>query len=166
MTSDEFHTLYQGVQPYLRSFAMRLTANEADAQDLMQETLARAFAQKNQFCLGTNFRAWTTAIMRNFFIAEYRKNKARKNKPIHAFNHTCNEAPSNLMLQELQGMLEALSDIQRISFDLFYNGFTYDEIAKKLKVPIGSVKSRIFFARRKLKKMIMKNYGESHLLTA
>lgn len=168
MTTTEFHSHYQDVQQYLHAFALKLTTNEEDAKDLQQETLFRAFAHKNQFRPGTNFKAWVTTIMRYAFISDYRKKKIRKDAPVslHAFDHSANEAPSSLMLQELYGLLGILSEVQRTCFDLFFEGFTYDEIAQKLNVPIGSIKSRIFFARKKLKGMIKRNYGEEHLLSA
>lgn len=166
MTTTEFHSHYEAVHHKLYAFAMKLAGNKADADDLMQETLMKAFAKKNQFRLGTNFKAWATTIMRNSFISEYRKKKARNTHSLYPCNYVLNEAPSSLMLQELCGMVKTLNDVQRTPFDLFFNGFTYEEIAQKLKLPMGTVKSRIFFARKTLKKLVGRNYGETYSLVA
>lgn len=166
MTTTEFHSHYEAVHHKLYAFAMKLTANKANADDLMQETLMKAFAQRNQFRLGTNFKAWAATIMRNSFINEYRKKKARRIDPAHHCSYVLNEAPSSLMLQELCGMVKTLSDVQQTPFDLFFHGFTYEEIAQKLKIPMGTVKSRIFFARKTLKKLVGRNYGETYSLVA
>ncbi|MEZ4960637.1 MAG: RNA polymerase sigma factor [Saprospiraceae bacterium] len=156
------------------SFAMRLTRNKDDARDLMQETTMRAFASRFKFEEGTNFKAWITTIMRNAYINEYRKQKTRhkltqalnSNTSSLNFDAVQNSGPSTIMLKELSDMLDNLGDIHRIPFQMFFNGYEYIEIAEILGLPMGTVKSRIFFARKKMKAMIRYQFGSESLLCA
>ncbi|MEM6321943.1 MAG: sigma-70 family RNA polymerase sigma factor [Bacteroidota bacterium] len=174
MTTTEFNDRYQALENLLFAFAMKLTKNRVNAQDLMQETLCRAYKNRNRFKEGTNFKAWITTIMRNNFINDYRKQRTR-NK-VEAPIEDCGYFVENksvdgntnsiMMMKELNGMVNNLSDNLRIPFTMFFDGYHYDEIATQLNVPIGTIKSRIFFARKKLRAMIKSNYGTIHLRRA
>ena len=174
MTTLEFNAKYQPLKDLLFAFAMKLTRNQFDTQDLMQETLCRAFKNKDRFTLGTNFKAWITTIMRNNFINDYRKMKTRNRveAPIEDFGYFVENksvegnANSLIMMKELTNILNNLSEDFRKPFIMFKDGFHYNEIAEKMNIPIGTVKSRIFFARKKLKGMIRSQYGNNVLLRA
>ena len=71
-----------------------------------------------------------------------------------------NSASSNILMDELKGMIESLEDSIKIPFEMHYQGFKYQEIADELELPLGTVKSRIFFARRALKEMIQNQFGD------
>ena len=167
MTTVEFNERYQPLEDLLFAFAMKLTRNKVNAQDLMQETLCRAYKNRDRFAMGTNFKAWITTIMRNNFINDYRKQRTRNRveAPIEDFSYfvenksVSGNAHSIIMMKELNGMLDKLSANFREPFVLFYDGWHYDEIAQTMGIPIGTVKSRIFFARKKLKAMIQEQYG-------
>lgn len=162
MSTIEFNSYFDNLQPKLLPFAYRLTNNVDDAKDLIQETALRAYNNKEKFEVGTNFRAWVTTIMRNTFINIYRKkkNRATSSEPTDSYvfvneNHAVdNSAHSNMMLLELDGIMSSLDYIYRKPFLLFYEGFKYEEIAENMNLPIGTVKSRIFFARQKLMETI------------
>jgi RNA polymerase sigma-70 factor (ECF subfamily) len=175
MTTLKFsHSLAQ-IQSLLFAFAMKLHGNNReDSNDLYQETAMRAFASKERFEEGTNFRAWTTTIMRNCFINEYRKRRTRNqveqpledNSEFSVRRAVCNEAGTIIMMKELRTMLDNMDDAHRVPFEMFFSGFEYQEISEQLKLPMGTVKSRIFFARKKMKGMIQDSYGVDYFRRA
>ncbi len=170
MTTVEFKSQYNQLEDLLFAFAMKLTRNYDRAKDLMQETVANAYANRDRFKMGTNFKAWMTTIMRNAFINDYRKIRKRNQveQPIEDVayaveNKTINQkADSIIMMKELNAILNTLKDDHRIPFWMYFQGYQYNEIADQLDLPIGTVKSRIFFARKKLKKKINADYSFMH----
>jgi len=168
MTSMEFNTKLSTLQSLLHSFAYNLTKNMEDAKDLYQETAFRALSNRDKFQQGTNFKAWMFTIMKNIFINNYRKkikantildttdNQYYLNSGSHA---TGNGAETNIMLKELNGMIDGLDDSIKVPFMMHFEGYKYQEIADELDLPLGTVKSRIFFARKELKDKILSNYG-------
>ena len=174
MTILKFNHNLAQIQRLLFAFAMKLTSNREDAKDLYQETVMRAFASKNRFEEGTNFKAWTTTIMRNCFINEYRKRRTRNliEQPLEDNAEFCvkqavrNDAGTIIMMKELRVMLDEMDEAHRVPFEMFFDGFEYQEIADKLNLPMGTVKSRIFFARKKMKDAIHKSYGVEYFRRA
>lgn len=168
MTVNQFNTRYEGMREYLFGFAMTMTKNHDRSADLMQETVLRAFRAKEQYRENTNFKAWITTIMRNTFINQYRKQKTRRHinddaeKIDFSRNYVTNKdiAVSSLTLQELHAMLADLPDIYQVPFTMFYRGYQYAEIAEHLELPLGTVKSRIYFARQKMKAKIEDKFGD------
>jgi len=168
MTSVEFNTRLSGLTTILHSFAYNLTKNVEDAKDLYQETAFRALFNRDKFQPDTNFKAWMFTIMKNIFINNYRK-KLKSNTVldttdnqyyINSGSHaTGNAAEGVIMLKELNGMVDALDESIKIPFLMHFEGFKYQEIADELDLPLGTVKSRIFFARKALKDKILSSYG-------
>lgn len=168
MTSFEFNNRLTQLQTLLHSFAYNLTKSTEDAKDLYQETTYRALSNRDKFQQGTNFKAWMFTIMKNIFINNYRKkikantildttdNQFYLNSGSHA---TANAAESGILLKELNGFIQDLDPNTRTPFLMHFEGYKYQEIADHLDLPLGTVKSRIFFARKELKKKIMANYG-------
>ena len=158
LSVQEFNSRFDLLRTPLYSFAYSLTQNREDAQDLVQETNFRAFQHLNRFSKDTNFRAWVVVIMRNAFINEYRKKKRRGMyletiEPKHdVVMQISNTAISDLTMNEIRTILNQLDDTFRVPFLMFYNGYKYEEIASHLDIPLGTVKSRIFFARKKMKR--------------
>lgn len=171
MTTPEFHTHYEGVEGLLKAYALKLTANTVDAKDLVQETAAKAFASKNKFEPGTNFKAWIMTIMRYSFLGEARKSSTRARlERLHrddlmpeSRGVVVNDALSSITVKELHDMLHALSLELYEPFDLYSRGFAYREIAVQLGLPIGTVKSRIHFARKKLMNLLRSNYEKEYV---
>lgn len=167
LSKTSFSDLFTQYHRYLFSFALKLTKRKEDAEDLIQETMMRAFRNKSKFEVGTNFKAWSATIMRNTFINGYRKKKRRNmyKEPIdkHAYSleidPSYNKGIDELQLEDLKLVLNAIGESYSKPFMLFYKGFQYDEIAEQMNIPIGTVKSRIFFARRKMREGIEKLYG-------
>ena len=152
----------------LQAFALRLTKNTSEAEDLYQETVLLALKNKNKFKGGTNFSAWIKTIMRNTFINNYRKKKRFMKYLSYKINTYLsdtlplakNEGESDVIMGELFTIIDGLDEKFRIPFLMFYQGYAYEEIAKNLNLPLGTVKSRIFFARKHLKKAYHVYYGE------
>ncbi len=167
MSSIEFNNQFNQLSTLLHSFAYNLTKNMEDAKDLYQETAFRAISNKDKFRPGTNLKAWLFTIMKNIFINNYRK-KSKANTIVDSTdnmyyinsgkNTIRNKGESNIMMKELWYMVGDLEDGIRIPFVMHYEGFKYQEIAEHLELPLGTVKSRIFFARKELKKVIHRRY--------
>lgn len=173
MTTLEFNTKFNGLTSSLNSFAYNLTKNVEDAKDLFQETAIRAMTNKDKFRSGTNLKAWLFTIMKNIFINNYRK-KIKKNTIIDTTDNmfflnsgsatVSNDAGRNILMQELETMIDSLEDNIKEPFLMHYIGHKYQEIADKLELPLGTVKSRIFFARKELKRKIKSQYGDFNLV--
>ncbi len=168
MSKVEFNKSLNTLTPSLKSFALNLTKDSEDAKDLYQETAFRAITNREKFKAGTNLKAWLFTIMKNIFINNYRK-KSKVSTIIDSTNNMYylnssdtainNGAGTNLMMDELGGMINSLDDSIRVPFEMHYTGFKYQEIADQLELPLGTVKSRIFFARKELKSQIQRQYG-------
>ncbi|WP_020570207.1 RNA polymerase sigma factor [Neolewinella persica] len=163
MTNQEFTLRTKELNNLLFAFALRLTRSRQDAEDLMQETAIRAYKYRHNFTKGTNFKSWISTIMRNTFINIYRKNKTRRHlnhtsdeitDNVEVKNIVANSGEQNLRVEEMTRMLNSMGDIYAIPFLMFYKGYEYQEIATQLNIPIGTVKSRIFSARVKMKQML------------
>jgi RNA polymerase sigma-70 factor (ECF subfamily) len=159
MTALEFNHQLISLEDKLGRFALSLTANREDAKDLLQETMLKAITYRDQFVQYTNLKAWTYTIMKNTFINNYRRN-IRQNttfdntKDLYFLNQnkdTQHVTPdSAYSAQEINRVIDNLDDGFRIPFKMHTEGYKYKEIAQKLDLKIGTVKSRIFFTRKKL----------------
>ena len=165
MTAIEFNHQLLSHEESLFRFAYSLTKNKDDARDLLQETLLKALVYKDHFAEDTNMRAWSFTIMRNAFINGYRLN-VRKNTAFdnatelnfHSQNRDTKHIlpDSTYAAKELSKIISNLEDMYKVPFVLHTEGFKYKEISEKLNVNLGTVKSRIFFARKKLMNAIEK----------
>lgn len=152
---------------FLTTFAIHLTKNSDDAKDLVQDTIYKALKHQSKFAEGSNLKAWLTTILKNSFINNYRKLKRRTQldfeNPIIS-NNEFNKGESNFLLKEIQSEINKLDSEYRIPFLLAFDGFKYDEIAENLNIPLGTVKSRIFNARRILKEKLFSLYPKDIIL--
>lgn len=162
MTASDFNYLVIAHSEHLRPYAANLTKNPEDANDLYQETMLRALLNKDKYEFGTNLKAWLYTIMRNIFINAYRRNKrfskvdSETANEIVINNHRTvdNDGWSNLRLSEIKAAIDNLPNLFRLSFELYYTGYKYQEIAEVLCEPLGTIKSRIHFARKILVKQL------------
>ncbi len=159
MTAVEFNYQLTNLSSNLERFALSLTSNSEDAKDLLQETFAKAITYRDKFEENTNLKAWTFTIMKNTFINNYRRNvKANTtfdNTDDLYYLNLNNESESHTpdteySVKEIQKSIEELTDEFRLPFIMHTQGYKYKEIAEKLNLKIGTVKSRIFFTRKKL----------------
>jgi len=168
MSTLEFQTKFDQMSQVLHSFAYNLTKNGEEAKDLFQETAFRALTNRDKFRPGTNFKAWLFTIMKNIFINNYRK-RVKANTIFDSTdndyyinsgsNVVLNGSESKIMMKELWRMINELDESIRIPFVMHYEGYKYQEIADDLDLPLGTVKSRIFFARKALKEKIEFRYA-------
>jgi RNA polymerase sigma factor (sigma-70 family) len=165
MSTLEFNQMLLNNTEFLKPFAITLTRDTEAAKDLVQETMYRALANKDKYNVGTNIKAWLYTIMRNIFINNYR----RKAKQSTIFDSTPNEfllnlnqgavandAVAKINLKEVQEAIHHLPEIFRNPFLLYFDGFKYHEIADMLGEPLGTIKSRIHFARKLLKNQLQR----------
>lgn len=166
MSTVEFNQMLVSNTDFLKPFAFTLTRDNETAKDLLQETMFRALANKEKYNVGTNIKAWLYTIMRNIFINNYRRrvkqNTIFDSTPNDFFINyqqatVSNDAEGSLKLKEIQNALHQLPDIFKNPFMLYFEGFKYHEIAEALGEPLGTIKSRIHFARKLLKEQISRN---------
>ena len=150
---------------YLRPFAVTLTKDQETAKDLLQETMFRALSNHDKYSVGTNIKAWLYTIMRNIFINNYRRKSKQNtifdNSPndfLLDYNQSAvaNEAESNIRIKYINAAIHNLPSIFKQPFMLYFEGYKYHEIADMLQEPLGTIKSRIHFARKLLKTQINK----------
>lgn len=164
MSVAEFNQMLVLHSDFLKPFAISLTKDLDTARDLLQETMYRALANKEKYSVGTNIKAWLYTILRNTFINDYRR-KVKRNQVLQQTpSHGLPEAGVSLFtadgsmgLKEVWTMVRELPDIFRNPFILYFEGYKYHEIAQMLNEPLGTIKSRIHFARKLLKAQIERN---------
>lgn len=163
MTQVQFNNALMSLSDKLHYYALSLTSDSERANDLLQETFLKALTYRDKFAQNTNFKAWVYTIMKNTFINEYRRNVKTKN----TFEGSTNDyhiaytkdkvypGPDSMYSsREISRSIQELEDDYRIPFTMFLEGFKYKEIADELNLPLGTVKSRIFFTRKKLEKTL------------
>ena len=160
MTKVQFNLYYKNNVIALRNFARKLANSSADAEDLFQEATLKAFRGMHTFKQGNSFKSWAFTILKNTFVTKYHKRKKRNMVStavedlafaIDVQHSIRNNALSNIRLQEIYDCIEDLSGKSKRPFLMYVNGYQYNEIADALHIPIGTVKSRINYARTKLK---------------
>lgn len=163
MSSKNFQTKLLDLQSNLLNFAYLLTSNRDDAYDLLQDTTLKALDNKDKYVDNVNFKGWVFTIMRNIFINNYRKvvRSATIIDQTEDLYHLSLPQDSGLetpegsfAAQEITAAINTFSDDYRIPFSMHVAGYKYNEIADKMGLPLGTVKSRIFFARQKLQVML------------
>ena len=161
MTAIQFQEKILSIQKNMYSFAMLLTANRYDAEDLLQETTLRVLDNQEKYVDNVNFKGWVLTIMRNIFINNYRKELRSQivvdhTGDLHHLNASGDSRWGNpeetMTIKEIRFTINSLSDDLKIPFSMFLDGYKYNEISDKLALPLGTVKSRIFFARRELQR--------------
>ncbi|MCM1067553.1 MAG: sigma-70 family RNA polymerase sigma factor [Muribaculaceae bacterium] len=158
-SSTTFQTNLMNLQSNMLNFAYMLTSNRDDAYDLLQDTTLKALDNQDKYAEGTNFKGWVFTIMRNLFINNYR----RASRAAMMVDTTDNLYHLNLSqdsgiespeesygVQEITAAIAEFAEEYRVPFSMHVAGYKYNEIAEKMGLPLGTVKSRIFFARKKL----------------
>lgn len=159
MTEIEFQYKLISFQEPLLRLAYSLTSDGEDAKDLLQETFLKALKYCDKFVNESNFKGWICTIMRNTFINSYHRSLRYNtycdhSKSLQMQNELCasgaEDPHSKYVSKELRKMIDSLDESIRLPFKMHQEGFKYKEIALALTLNIGTVKSRIFVARRKL----------------
>lgn len=163
MSSKKFQTKLLGLQSNLLNFAYLLTSNRDDAYDLLQDTTLKALDNEDKYVENVNFKGWVFTIMRNIFINNYRKGVRSatiidQTEDLYHLNlpqESGFETPEgSIAAKEISSAINSFSDEYRIPFSMHVAGYKYNEIAEKMDLPLGTVKSRIFFARQRLQEML------------
>ena len=148
-----------GMQKRLFNFAYSLTMNRDDAQDLLQSTSLKVLNNQEKFVNNDNFSGWIFTIMRNIFINDYHSSSNKytvfDNEEGTIMNRYASnpgeETPdSTYTVKEINQAIKSLAEEYRIPFSLYLSGYKYQEIADRMNLPIGTVKSRIYASRQQL----------------
>jgi RNA polymerase sigma-70 factor (ECF subfamily) len=147
----------------LKSFTRKFTHDQEESSDLVQDTILKALIYKDKFTQDTNLRGWLFTIMRNTFINNYRKNQRAKTshdntKNLYFLNvedkHTFNCPDTRYEYHDIWKNINQLKDELLVPFKMHASGYKYQEIADHLDLPIGTVKNRIFHARKEIQKKL------------
>ena len=159
MGTAKFQNSLMNLQSNLLNFAYMLTSNRDDAYDLLQDTTLKALDNEDKYTDNTNFKGWVFTIMRNIFINNYRRAGRAATiidttENLYLLNMSQDsgmESPEGSFTSaEITEAINQLADEYSVPFSMHVQGYKYNEIAEKMNLPLGTVKSRIFFARKKL----------------
>lgn len=160
---EAFKKRLLGLQGNLLSFAYQLTTNREQAEDLLQDTTLKALDNEDKYADNTNFKGWIFTIMRNIFINNYRATVRRatvidQTEDLYHLNISqdsgLDSPDGSVTVKEISKAINSFSDEYRVPFTMHVAGYKYQEIAKEMNLPLGTVKSRIFFARQRLQTML------------
>ena len=161
MTAIEFTHQVAGMRSTLHRLTSRFTHDRDEALDLVQDTILKALTYRDKFREDTNLKGWLFTIMRNTFINGYRRRKRTRTAKDSSNDlfclsveelHTFNRPAERMEFKELLGSVDSVKEELRLPFTLHASGYKYHEIAKRLNIPIGTVKNRIFHARKAIQK--------------
>jgi RNA polymerase sigma-70 factor (ECF subfamily) len=157
MSTQEFNSLVLNNADGLKPFAITLTKDHEVAKDLCQETLCKAFTYRDKYEPGTNIKAWLFTIMRNIFINDYRRNNRKKlvmDTVKQSVSPYALSSEVSLRMKEINTAIYHLPAIFKKACLLYLHGYKYHEIALALNEPLGTIKSRIHFAKKLLQKQL------------
>lgn len=160
MEKVEFTQGILAIEQDLRRFAYKLTSDRDSANDLVQDCVLHALDNREKFTYTKNLKGWMYTLMRNIFVNNYR----RTIREMNLIDDTYTLGQQNMIEDEdserfastydiklLYRVIHSIPDDMKIPFQMFVAGFKYREIAEKLGLPMGTVKSRLFFIRKRLK---------------
>ncbi|MDE6480332.1 MAG: RNA polymerase sigma factor [Muribaculaceae bacterium] len=162
-SNNNFRTNLLNLQANLMSFAYQLTSDREQAADLLQDTTLKALDNEEKFTSDSNFKGWVMTIMRNIFINNYRRNVRQATivdttddlYHLNTSQESALETPEgSLSVKEITALINTFDDDFRVPFNMHVAGYKYSEIAEELGLPVGTVKSRIFFARKRLREQL------------
>lgn len=159
MTVTELTSRIASMRSSLLAFTNRFTYDREESLDLVQDTILKALTYRHKFKSDTNLKGWLFTIMRNTFINKYRRQKLIPTQydttdSLYYLNiedaHTFSSPEKNLHYKTLWELIEQVREEWRIPFKMYSSGYKYHEIAEHLKLPVGTVKNRIFHARKEI----------------
>lgn len=163
MESKTFQAKLIKLQSNMLNFAYIPTSNRDDAYDLLQDTTLKVLDNKDKYVDNVNFKGWVFTIMRNLFINNYRKivrsgTVLDLTDDLYHLNMPQNsgyESPEgSLASKEITAIINSFEDSYKVPFSMHIAGYKYAEIAEHTGLPLGTVKSRIFFARQRLQRAL------------
>ncbi len=148
------------LQGNMLQFARTLTSDRDESLDLLQETTLKVLTNKEKFTDDKNFKGWVLTIMKNIFINNYRRESRNQTVNDQTDNSFLLQTPVKssgfdtpegaYTMNEINKCINSFSEEYRLPFSMYVDGFKYHEIAEKIQIPVGTVKSRIFHARHRL----------------
>lgn len=163
MSAPDFYSSVASLQNTLKMYSVKFTKDDQESKDLIQETMLKALNNKDKFKENTNMKAWLFTIMRNTYINQY-NSKARKSNVVveddedmvrmSSVSRTNNTAEMNFALNDISSALNTLRPDFREVFQMFVDGYKYQEIADEKSMALGTVKSVIFLSRKALMKKL------------
>ena len=169
MVNNSFQTRLVALQSNLLNFAFMLTSNREDAYDLLQDTTLKALDNEEKYAENTNFKGWVFTIMRNIFINNYRRNvrsattldSTEDSYYLNLPQDSGLATPENsYAVHEIHDVINHFEDGYRVPFSMHVAGYKYAEIALHMGLPVGTVKSRIYYARQKLR-VLLRDYSSA-----
>lgn len=163
MKASQFQKKLLSMQENMMNFALTLTTNRDDAQDLLQETSLKVLGNREKYVDNRNFKGWVLTVMRNIFINNYHKvvrtqmivDQNADLYNLDVFNDSGLDTPDgSYQIQEITQAINSLNEELKVPFSMYVSGYQYNEIAEALHMPLGTIKSRIYFARQELKKQL------------
>ncbi|HEY3405544.1 MAG TPA: RNA polymerase sigma factor [Ohtaekwangia sp.] len=163
MTAVELTHQIASLRGTLQAFTRRFTRNREESHDLVQDTMLKALQYRDKFRDNTNLKGWLFTIMRNTFINGYRKNQRSRTshdstKDLYYLHvedeYTFNRPQESMEFKEIWRNMNAIKEELLIPFKMYTTGYKYEEIAKHLSIPVGTVKNRIFHARKEIQKKL------------
>ena len=164
MSDSTFKQRLLGLQSNLLSFAYQLTTNREAAQDLLQDTTLKVLDNESKYVDNVNFKGWVFTIMRNLFINKYRQNMrlsvvVDRSDDLYQLNLSQDSGldtpEGTVTTNEINDVIASFAPEFRVPFSMFVAGYKYAEIAQRMGLPLGTVKSRIFLARKKLQAILV-----------
>ncbi|MCX3263746.1 MAG: RNA polymerase sigma factor [Pedobacter agri] len=163
MDQYQFTQTISKYSQHLFEHAIKFTRDEDDAKDLVQETLIKGMRFCKNFADGTNLKGWLYVIMKNTFINDFRKT-ARKKEVITTDDEisnaqltksaATNNANTTFAMEDISKAMASIKPEYSIPFQLYFEGYKYEEIAEQLDIPLGTVKTHIHQARHGLQKYL------------
>lgn len=158
--NKSFEERLVGLQGNLFNFAYQLTSDREAAEDLLQDTTLKALDNEDKYVDNVNFKGWIFTIMRNLFINNYRQSVRKatvvdQTEDLYHLN-VCQDSgletpEGSYAVKEISVAMNSFAEEYRVPFNMYVAGYKYNEIAEKLNLPLGTIKSRIFAARKKLR---------------
>ena len=161
--SSTFKKRLLGLQSNLLNFAYQLTTNREAAQDLVQDTTLKVLDNESKYVDNVNFKGWVFTIMRNIFINNYRRQVRSATvidttEDLYHLNLSqesgLTSPEGSFATKEISKAISNFTDEYKVPFSMYLSGYKYSEIAEKMGLPLGTVKSRIFFARKRLQNLL------------
>lgn len=158
-----FQKRIMDMQDNMFNFAMILTADKEESRDLLQETTLSVLENQEKYVENVNLKGWVLTIMRNVFINNYRKiirsqaviEQTEELYRLNLSQESGLDTPEDVYtVKEISNAINSLKDNMKLPFSMFLSGYNYNEIAETLDLPLGTVKSRIFFARQQLQTIL------------
>lgn len=164
--NSSFKKRLLGLQNNLLNFAYQLTTSRDAAKDLVQDTTLKVLDNEEKYVDNINFKGWVFTIMRNIFINNYRRQVRSATvidttEDLYHLNLSQEsglETPEgSVAAKEISAAIDSFADEYKIPFTMYIAGYKYAEIAETMQLPLGTIKSRIYFARKRLQ-VLLKNY--------